>query len=137
MSVTKADPAPPEKTKIPLGDDRSAPLLKRMWAAFIRPYAGWLFVASIAMAFVAGTTALTAWLMDPVVNEVFVDRNEGLLWLIGAAVLATFVIKSVAAYFQNALLAFVGQRIVADIQSRLFGHLLDWTALFHSGRPEP
>ncbi len=127
-----AEPTP-EKTRIPLSDERSFPLLKRLWGTFVRPHAAWLALAGVAMAVVAAMTALTAWLMDPVVNEVFVERNEATLWLIGGAVVATFALKSGAAYVQDALVARVGQRIVADIQNRLFGHLLDQdVALFQS-----
>jgi len=123
----------PEKTKIALNDARTGPLLRRLWDAFIRPHAGWLAVASVAMAIVAATTAATAWLMDPVVDKVFVEQDRSMLWLVGGAVIATFALKSAAAYFQDALLARVGQRIVADVQGRLFGHLLDQDiALFQS-----
>jgi subfamily B ATP-binding cassette protein MsbA len=125
--------ARPEKTKIPLNDARTGPLLRRLWEAFVRRHAGWLVLASIAMAIVAATTAATAWLMDPVVDKVFVDKDRSTLWLVGGAVLVVFALKSAAAYFQNALLARVGQRIVADVQLRLFGHLLHQdVALFQS-----
>ena len=132
MTDSKAEPKP-EKTRIQIADSRSLPLIKRLWSSFIRPHAGWLAVASVAMALVAATTALTAYLMDPVVNEVFVNKNATLLWAVGGAVLATFVVKSVAAYFQDTLLAVVGQRVVADVQSKLFANLLDQdVALFQS-----
>lgn len=125
--------AKPEKTRIPLNDDRTGPLLRRLWGAFVRPHAGWLAVASIAMAIVAATTALTAWLMDPVVDKVFVEQDRSMLWLVGGAVIVTFALKSAASYFQDALLARVGQRIVADVQLRLFGHLLNQdVAMFQS-----
>ncbi|WP_420564956.1 ABC transporter ATP-binding protein [Thalassobaculum sp.] len=123
----------PEKTRIPLNDARTGPLLRRLWAAFVRPHAGWLAVASVAMAIVAATTALTAWLMDPVVDKVFVEQDRSMLWLVGGAVIVTFALKSAASYFQDALLARVGGRIVADVQIRLFGHLLGQdVALFQS-----
>ncbi len=125
--------AKPEKTRIALNDARSAPLMRRLWATFVRPHAGWLAVAALAMAIVAATTALTAWLMDPVVDKVFVEQDRSMLWLVGGAVIATFALKSAASYFQDALLARVGQRIVADVQLRLFGHLLEQDiALFQS-----
>ncbi|WP_028794308.1 ABC transporter ATP-binding protein [Thalassobaculum salexigens] len=125
--------AKPEKTRIPLNDARTGPLLRRLWDAFVRPHAGWLAVASIAMAIVAATTAATAWLMDPVVDKVFVEQDRSMLWLVGGAVIVTFALKSAASYFQDSLLARVGQRIVADVQLRLFGHLLDQdVALFQS-----
>ncbi len=123
----------PEKTRIPLNDARSGPLMRRLWQAFVRPHAGWLTVASVAMAIVAATTALTAWLMDPVVDKVFVEQDRSMLWLVGGAVILTFALKSAASFFQDALLARVGGRIVADVQLRLFGHLLDQdVALFQS-----
>ncbi|MDF1793645.1 MAG: ABC transporter transmembrane domain-containing protein [Thalassobaculaceae bacterium] len=125
--------AKPEKTRIALNDARTGPLLRRLWDAFVRPHAAWLAVASIAMAIVAATTAATAWLMDPVVDKVFVQQDRSMLWLVGGAVIVTFALKSAAAYFQDSLLARVGQRIVADVQLRLFGHLLDQdVALFQS-----
>lgn len=128
MSVPK-----PEKTRIPIADERSLPLIGRLWRDFVRPYAAWLVGAAIASAVVAAATAGTAWLLDPVVNKVFVERDRDMLWLIGGGVLAIFVIKSLAAYLQEAVLAFVGQRIVADVQDRLFAHLLEQdVALFQS-----
>ena len=123
----------PEKTRIPIADQRSLPLIGRLWRDFVRPYALWLVGAAIASAVVAAATAGSAWLLDPVVNKVFVERDRDMLWLIGGGVLAIFVVKSVAAYLQEAVLAFVGQRIVADVQDRLFAHLLEQdVALFQS-----
>src|SRR3546814_5033120 len=108
-----------------MGDQRSLPLIGRLWREFVRPYIPWLLGAVVASAVVAAATAASAWLLDPVVNKVFVERDRDMLWLIGGAVLAIFVIKSAAAYLQEAVLAFVGQRIVADVQTRVFRHLLD------------
>ncbi|EDP63259.1 ABC-type multidrug transport system, ATPase and permease components [alpha proteobacterium BAL199] len=121
------------KTRLPINDQRSLPLMGRLWRQFIRHHALWLVGAAIASAVVAAATAGSAWLLDPVVNKVFVERDRDMLWLIGGGVLAIFVVKSVAAYLQEAVLAFVGQRIVADVQNRLFRHLLDQdVALFQS-----
>lgn len=123
----------PEKSRIPIADQRSMPLIGRLWQEFVRSYVLWLAGAAVASAVVAAATAGTAWLLDPVVNKVFVERDRDMLWLIGCAVLGIFVVKSTAAYLQEAVLAFVGQRIVADVQDRLFRHLLDQdVALFQS-----
>jgi subfamily B ATP-binding cassette protein MsbA len=110
--------------KVPLAGQRSWALLRRLLAEAVRPH--WLSMAGAALCMiaVAATTAATAWLMDPVVNEVFVERNRDMLWLVGGAVLATFVVKSFASYFQEALLSLVGLRVIADMQNRLFRHLI-------------
>lgn len=98
-------------------------LLGRLLRESVRPYAGWLALAVICMALMAAATALSAWLMKPVVNDVFIGRNADVLWLVAGAVLATFLVKGTANYAQATLMSYVGLRIVADNQNRLFAHL--------------
>ncbi len=100
-------------------------LMKRLWRECIRGYVWWLVLAVVFMGLMAGATALSAWLMKPVVNEIFIARNQEMLWLIGAGVLATFFIKGISNYAQATLMAYVSQNIVADIQNRLYRHMTD------------
>lgn len=76
------------------------------------------------MVVVATSTAALAWLMDPVVNKVFVERRADLLWLVGGGVFASFLFKGIAAYFQTVIMTRVGQTILTDLQNRLFQHIL-------------
>ncbi len=123
--------------KRPLTDSRSTALMRRLLTEAVRPYLWHLAAGVVCMALVAGTTAATAWLMDPVVNKVFVEKNATMLWLVGGGVLATFLVKSLASYAQEVTIAYVGQRIISDTQVRLYDHLLGQDlALFqahHSG----
>lgn len=75
------------------------------------------------MAIMAGATALSAWLMEPVVNDVFIRKDQTMLWLVGGAVLLTFVVKGIANYAQATLMSHVGLKIIADNQNRLYAHL--------------
>ena len=88
------------------------------------PYSGRLFLAVLFMVAVAATTAGLAWLMDPVVNRVFIERREDLLWPVGGAVLALFTLKGLATYGQTVLMTGVGQSVLMDMQNRLFRHLM-------------
>ena len=98
-------------------------LMLRLWRESIRPYFGWILLAVFFMAFMAAATAFSAWLMEPVVNEVFISENRDMLWPLGGAVFLTFLIKGGANYAQSVLMSFVGFRIIADNQNRLFAHL--------------
>ncbi|MDA0239112.1 MAG: ABC transporter transmembrane domain-containing protein [Proteobacteria bacterium] len=89
----------------------------------IRPYIGWIGLALVCMALVAGATAASAWLMKPIINDVFVAKNKEFLIPISLAVLVTFGIKGLANYGQSVLMSFVGQRIITDTQHRLYAHL--------------
>ena len=75
------------------------------------------------MGFGAGATAASAWLMKPVINDVFVAKNKEFLLPISIAVLVTFAIKGFANYAQSVIMHYVGQRIITDTQNRLYAHL--------------
>lgn len=102
----------------------SGPLLRRLVREAVAPYSGRLALAVVFMVAVAATTAALAWLMDPVVNQVFVERRADLLWTVGGAVFAAFAVKGAATYAQTVLMAGVGQNVLMDMQNRLFRHLM-------------
>lgn len=97
--------------------------MRRLWRECIRHYLGWIVLAVACMAVMAAATAFSAWLMEPVVNEVFIGENRDMLWPLGLAVFATFFIKGLANYGQSVLMSIVGFRIIADNQNRLYAHL--------------
>ncbi len=99
-------------------------LYSRLVREAVSPYAGWFALAVLCMAAVAVSTAALAWLMDPVVNRVFVDKRADLLWPVGLGVFATFAIKGAATYGQTVIMTRAGQSILTDLQNRLFRHLL-------------
>ncbi|PHS78190.1 MAG: ABC transporter permease, partial [Rhodospirillaceae bacterium] len=99
--------------------------MARLWRECIKGYVGKLVLAMAFMALMASATALSAWLMKPVVNEIFIAKDREMLWLIGAAIFTTFTVKGISNYVQATLMAHVGLKIVANMQSRLFHHLTD------------
>ncbi len=111
--------------------EASWPLMRRILREGVRPYIGRILLSLFFMALVAATTAMSAWLMDPVVNKVFVDKDTAMLWPIGVGVLVTFLVKGLATYAQSNLLSYVGLRIVADMQNRLFAHLMRMDLSFY------
>jgi subfamily B ATP-binding cassette protein MsbA len=101
----------------------TAALMRRLARESIRPYWGWIAMAFVFMALVAGTTGLSAKLMEPVINEVFLNKNKSMLVPVALAVLATFVVKGFANYGQSVTMSYVGQRIITDVQHRLYAHI--------------
>ena len=107
----------------PPQDNSTPALMRRLWRENIRHYYGWIILALFCMALMATATAFSAWLMEPVVNEVFIGENRDLLWPLGFAVFATFLVKGFANFGQSMLMSYVGLRIIADNQNRLYAHL--------------
>jgi len=76
------------------------------------------------MVLVAATTAGNAWLIEPVLDKVFLERDATMLALVPLAVLALALVKGVASFVQDRMMADAGNRVVADIQARLFRHTI-------------
>ncbi|MBM3487569.1 MAG: ATP-binding cassette domain-containing protein [Alphaproteobacteria bacterium] len=88
------------------------------------------------MAVAAGATAGNAWLMQPVLDDVFLKRDNTLLYLVPAALVAMSVIKGIASYAQEVLMHRVGLRVIADVQIGMFAHLMRADlAYFHNTAP--
>ncbi|HEY1721377.1 MAG TPA: lipid A export permease/ATP-binding protein MsbA [Magnetospirillaceae bacterium] len=105
-------------------DQSTWTLVRRLVREGVRPYVGRIFISFLFMAVVAATSGLLAWLMKPVVDEVFVKQEADMLWPIAGAVVAVSVLKGIATYYQSYFISWVGFRIINDMQNRLFTHLM-------------
>ena len=118
--------------------DSTRRLLGRLVRVYVRPHFRRLALAMLCMAIAAGATAGLAQLMEPVLDQVFIDKDQSILVLVTIAVLAISVVKGLAGYFEGVLMGYVGQRIIANLQTKLFRHLIRFDlAFFHdsgSGR---
>jgi subfamily B ATP-binding cassette protein MsbA len=109
------------------------PLLRRLVGVYVRPYFGRLSLAIICMSATAATTAANAWLMQPMLDDVFLKRDAEMLMLVPLAIIIVTLIKSASDYGQAVIMSFVGQRIVTDIQRAMFTHLMAADiAFFHN-----
>ena len=78
----------------------------------------------VMIAIISATTASVALLVKDVVNVVFVEQDSSLLILLVVAILLIFTAKGATTYYQNVISARISNEIVADVQKRLFAHLL-------------
>lgn len=95
-------------------------LLTDKWSDYAPRYA----VVFVFMFLVAGTTSAAAWLMGDVINLIFVDKSKSALIWIPAVVVIIYIIKGAATYYQEVLMARIGNSMVAETQKRMFESLL-------------
>ncbi len=91
--------------------------------------------AVLCMALAAGATAVNAYLMEPVLDDVFVRRDRTMLYVVPLMVVAAALVKGGGTYGQAVLMNQVGQRIIADLQVRLFAHLMRADLQFFHDNP--
>jgi len=99
-------------------------LVNRLVRQYVRPHFGRIAFAVLCMMLVAGATAANAWLMQPVLDEVFLNKNREMLYLVPGAILAVALIKGGSTYGQSVTMNYIGQRIIAGVQLEMFSHLM-------------
>jgi subfamily B ATP-binding cassette protein MsbA len=99
-------------------------LVRRLATQFIRRHLGTIGLAFVCMGVGAGSTALRAWLMQPMLDRIFVGREASLLAVIAGAALALAILKGLADYGDSVLMSRVGQRVITDVQSALYARLI-------------
>jgi ATP-binding cassette subfamily B protein len=99
-------------------------LVSRLIRENARDYArGYIFVF-LLMAIIAGTTGASAWIMQDVIDGIFVAQNAALVPVIAGAVVLIYVIKGAALYAQNIVLNRIGNNIVARTQRAMFDRIV-------------
>jgi len=83
-----------------------------------------MFFAALCMIVAASATAVTAFMIQPITDYVFVNYRSDLLVPLSIGIIIVFLIKALATYGQNVLMAFISQRVATDMQLALFEHLL-------------
>jgi ATP-binding cassette, subfamily B, bacterial MsbA len=105
------------------------PVYKRL-LGYLRPYIGSLGLAALCMLGVAGLTASLAYLVQPVMDEIFVNRDSGRLIAIPLTIAAVFVFKAICDFGQYYLMAFIGQSVIRDLREQMFAKLEEMSVGF-------
>lgn len=121
--------------KAPKSTSHLWPVIKRVLAEDGRRYWPRYAIAMIFMSISGACTALAAWIMKDVINDIFVARDRVAMMLIPLAIAGLFLLRGVTIYLGEVTLNRVGNRIVAETQSKLFQHLLKQDSAFFKAYP--
>ncbi len=114
---------------------QSAVLVRRLVRDFIRRHTGKIVLAMLCMGTAAASTALRAWLMQPVLDRIFVARQDSLLLLIAGAALVLALVKGIADYGESVLMTRIGLRVITDVQIALYARLMRADLAYFNAHP--
>lgn len=99
-----------------------------------RPYLG-LFILGIAATIVASLTdASIAWLIKPVLNEGFIEKNEAFIRTLPIGVVTIVLIRGFANAGSSYFLSRVGRTVTMELRQRIFHHFLHLPASFYDSQ---
>ena len=115
-----------------------AQIISRLFKDSIKPYLSRLLSSLFFMVIIALCTGATAWLLDPAIKKIFLDKDKSMLVIIPFAIIGTLLIKSLSTYIQIYLLNGVAQNVIADTQIKLFKKIINadlaWLHKIHSAK---
>ena len=87
---------------------------------FAYPYKTKLIIAMIFMSLCSGAQSLSAYLVKPVLDSIFFEKDMTKLYIMPGLVIILFLVKGTFEYVQGYFMGYVGQRVVTDIRNLVF-----------------
>ena len=84
---------------------------------YLQPYRVRLVAAFVCALLVAGLSGAYAWLVRPVLDGLFISKDQRLLVILPLAILAVAVLKGLFNYGQNYLMNYIGNQVIGFFQS--------------------
>lgn len=118
------------------GHDNPWPTWRRL-VGFAGPYRPLLLVGALAMLVEAAAGGAFTWLMSPVINATFIDRNERMSVLLPLAIVGVFLVRGIAGYVTDMTLARSARGIARDLRVRVLGKYLRLPGQRFDAEPVP
>jgi len=100
-------------------------ILKRLYKEYVSRYLKKFFLALIFSIVIAGSTAAIAWLLDPAIKKIFVEKDKDFMLLIPITIILTFTIKGISLYLVRTTMIKVGASIEKEVQQNLIEAIIN------------
>ncbi len=109
-------------------------LLKRFFPYF-KDYIPQFILMGIGIILAAGGTACSAWLVKPVLDDIFIAKDETMLYALSGVIIVVYIFKEVGRYMQGYFASYIGQDVVRRFRNNLLDKMLQLDlAFFHKFR---
>ena len=86
-------------------------IYKRLYKNYSKKYLNKIILSAFFSILVAGSTSSIAWLLDPAIKKIFIEKDQSLIILIPLLIIISFTIKGLSLYFAKATMIGVGESI--------------------------
>ena len=100
-------------------------IFKRLYNDYTRKYLRQIFLAIFFSLLVAGSTSAIAWLLDPAIDKIFIQKDQSLLLLIPFLIVIAFTVKGVSLYLAKIMMINVAEEIKKKLQIDMLNTLIN------------
>jgi len=104
--------------------DELISILRRLYKEYVKKHFGTIFLSLFLSLLVAASTSAIAYLLDPAVKKIFIEKDRTLAWLIPVVIIIVFTTKGASLYFARLILIRMSQSITAEIQGKVADKIL-------------
>ena len=99
-------------------------IFKRLYKDYSKKYLNKMFLSVFFSILVAGSTSSIAWLLDPAIKKIFIEKDQTLLVLIPAMIIIAFCIKGISLYLAKVTMIGVGESVKKELQNDMVNNLI-------------
>ena len=99
-------------------------ILKRLYKDYTKKYLNKIFLAVFFSILVAGSTSATAWLLDPAIEKIFINKDQTLILVIPFFIIVAFATKGISLYFAKVLMIIVSEEVKKKIQTDMLSSFI-------------
>lgn len=109
-------------------------ILKRLYFDYTRNHLKQIFLSLFFSLFVAGSTSAIAYLLDPAIKKIFIEKDKTLMVIIPLFIMVAFTIKGLSLYIAKVLMIGVAEEIKKEMQCNMLGNLISADTALIEGR---
>ena len=99
-------------------------ILKRLYLDYTYKHTKKIILAFFLSILFAGSTSLIAYLLDPAIKKIFIDKDKTLLYLIPLAIIFAFSIKGLTLYLSKIIMIRVAEEVKTEVQKDMLKSLI-------------
>ena len=104
---------------------KTSEIYKRLYKDYSKKYINQILLSAFFAILVAGSTSAIAWLLDPAIKKIFVEKDQSLILMIPFLIILTFTTKGFALYFAKAIMISVAEEVKKTLQSEMVKSLIN------------
>ena len=99
-------------------------IIKRLYKDYTLQHIKKIILAILLSFFVAGSTASIAYLLDPAIEKIFIEKDQTLIYLIPALIVVAFATKGISLYIARVLMIIVAEEVKMSVQKDMMKSLV-------------
>jgi len=103
---------------------QSKDIIKRLYKDYSKKFLNKIVLSIFFSILVAASTSSIAWLLDPAIKKIFIDKDQTLIFLIPIFIIIAFSVKGISLYLAKANMIIVGEEIKKLLQFDMISSLI-------------